>query len=96
LGAAPAKKAVTRVKGRIRWILRPGNQAPWDEVKEARNRVLRGWGNYFAYETRFMAYRAVDHSRDADRSERAFRSSPIVLSQPKISSTRLRFHWLTT
>jgi len=28
LGAAPAKKAVTRVKGRIRQILRPGNQAP--------------------------------------------------------------------
>ena len=32
LGAAPAKKAVQRVKGRIRQILRPGNQAPWAEV----------------------------------------------------------------
>ena len=33
LGAAPAKKAVQRVKGRIRQILRPGNQAPWAAVR---------------------------------------------------------------
>jgi len=61
LGAAPAKKAVERVKGRIRQILRPGNQAPWGEVKGELNRVVRGWANYFAYGTRLMAYRAVDH-----------------------------------
>jgi RNA-directed DNA polymerase len=61
LGAAPAQKAVQRVKGRIRAILRPGNQAPWAEVVQGLNRVLRGWASYFAYGTRWMAYRAVDH-----------------------------------
>jgi len=61
LGAAPAQKAVQRVKGRIRGILGPGNQAPWDDVVVALNSVLRGWAHYFSYGTRLMAYRAVDH-----------------------------------
>jgi RNA-directed DNA polymerase len=61
LGAAPAKKAVKRIKGRIRQILRPTNQEPWEKVVADLNRVLRGWARYFAYGTRLMAYRAVDH-----------------------------------
>ena len=61
LGAAPAKKAVQRVKGRIRQILRPGNQAPWEVVVADLNSVLRGWAHYFSYGTRWLAYRAVDH-----------------------------------
>ncbi len=61
LGAAPAKKAVQRIKGRIREILRPTNQAPWEEVVADLNSVLRGWAHYFAYGTRLMAYRAVEH-----------------------------------
>ena len=61
LGAAPAKKAVKRIKGRVRQILRPTNQEPWEEVVADLNRVLRGWARYFAYGTRLMAYRAVDH-----------------------------------
>ena len=64
LGAAPAKKAVKRVKGRIRQILRPGNQGTWDEVRDELNRAVRGWANYFAYGTRLMAYRAVDNYVD--------------------------------
>jgi RNA-directed DNA polymerase len=60
LGAKPAKKAVQRIKGRIRQILRPTNQAPWDAVVAELNPVLRGWAHYFAYGTRLMAYRAVD------------------------------------
>ena len=61
LGAAPAKKAVQRIKGRIRQVLRPSNQASWDAVVAELNPVLRGWAHYFAYGTRLMAYRAVDN-----------------------------------
>jgi RNA-directed DNA polymerase len=61
LGARPAKKAVQRIKGRIRGILRPANQAPWAAVVAELNPVLRGWAHYFAYGTRLMAYRAVDN-----------------------------------
>jgi RNA-directed DNA polymerase len=61
LGAAPATKAVQRIKGRIRTILRPGNQAPWEAVVADLNSVLRGWAHSFSYGTRLMAYRAVDH-----------------------------------
>jgi RNA-directed DNA polymerase len=61
LGAAPAKKAVQRIKGCLRQILRPSNQAPWAEVVTELNPVLRGWANHFSYGTRLMAYRAVDH-----------------------------------
>jgi RNA-directed DNA polymerase len=37
LGAMPAQKAVKRIKGRIRRILRPTNQAPWEEVVAERS-----------------------------------------------------------
>jgi RNA-directed DNA polymerase len=61
LGAAPAKKAVERIKRRIRQILGPANHAPWDDVVSDLNAVLRGWAAYFSYGTRLMAYRAVEH-----------------------------------
>jgi RNA-directed DNA polymerase len=70
LGPAPAKKAVKRVKGRIRQIRRPGNQGSWDEVKPELNRVVRGWAHYFSYGTRLMAYREVD--RYVEERERHF------------------------
>jgi RNA-directed DNA polymerase len=60
LGAAPAKRAVQRIKGRIRQILCPANHEPWGDVVTQLNPVLRGWAAYFSYGTRLMAYRAVD------------------------------------
>lgn len=48
-GAQPSKKAIARMKERIRQHLRPGNQAPWEEVVEPLNRSVRGWAAYFTY-----------------------------------------------
>src|ERR1700749_2313029 len=61
LGASPSRKSVRRVKQKVGEILVPGNQAPWPEVRDRLNRLLRGWSAYFSYGTRLVAYRAVDN-----------------------------------
>jgi RNA-directed DNA polymerase len=70
LAAKPSKRAVARVKEKLRLILRRGNVSPWEEVVGALNRLLVGWAGYFSYGTRLMAYRAVDNY--VDRSVRNF------------------------
>ena len=61
LGASPSRKSVQRLKGRVGEIMVSSNVDPWGEVQARLNRLLRGWAAYFAYGTRLMAYRAVDH-----------------------------------
>jgi len=60
LGASPSKKSVSRVKTKVRDLLRPGNVGTWDEVRDQLNRVLRGWSGYFSYGTRSQAYQSVN------------------------------------
>ena len=52
LGASPSKKSVQRLKAKVGELLVPGNMAPWDEVRDRLNRLLRGWSAYFCYGTR--------------------------------------------
>jgi RNA-directed DNA polymerase len=59
-GASPSKKSVQRLKTKVRELLVPGNNAPWQEVRDTLNRSLRGWSNYFCHGTRRPAFRGVD------------------------------------
>ena len=61
LGASPSKKSVQRLKGKVGEILVAGNQAPWPEVRDRLNSLLRGWTTYFSHGTRRVAYRAIDN-----------------------------------
>ena len=59
-GARPSKKAVASIKERIRRRLRPGNQAPWEDVARDLNRTVRGWAAYFGYGSVTKARHAVE------------------------------------
>jgi RNA-directed DNA polymerase len=58
-GARPSKKAVASIKENIRRRLRPGNQAPWEDVVRSVNRTVRGWAAYFSYGSTAKARHAV-------------------------------------
>jgi RNA-directed DNA polymerase len=60
LGAQPSKKAVRRLKEKVRAQLRPGNMEPLPDVVQVLNRLLCGWANYFSHGSIFVAYRSVD------------------------------------
>src|ERR1700726_3560961 len=57
LGASPSKKSVSKLQQKVGDLLVRHNVAPWPEVRDQLNRILRGWSNYFGYGTRLMAYR---------------------------------------
>jgi RNA-directed DNA polymerase len=61
LGASPSKKSVARLRQKVNEVLTPSNTAPWPEVRNRLNRILRGWSNYFCQGTRLQAYRAADN-----------------------------------
>jgi RNA-directed DNA polymerase len=61
LGASPSGKSVQRCKERVSELLGAGNMAPWDEVRDSLNRLVRGWTAYFSYGSCALAYRALEH-----------------------------------
>jgi RNA-directed DNA polymerase len=60
LGAVPSKKAVTRLKEKVRQQLRPNNLAPIEQVVDRLNRTVRGWASYFCYGTLMKVRTIVD------------------------------------
>jgi len=61
LGAQPSKKAMERIRKRVSETLRRGRTEPWTEIRDALNRLLRGWAQYFSYGSPGKAFRRVDH-----------------------------------
>src|SRR5262249_15684045 len=59
-GASPSKKSAQRVKARVRELLVPSNTAPWQDVCDELNKILRGWSNCFCDGTRSPAFWSVD------------------------------------
>jgi RNA-directed DNA polymerase len=60
LGTSPSKKSVSRLRRKVGDLLTRRNVAPWPEVKDQLNAILRGWSNYFCCGSRYLQFRAVD------------------------------------
>jgi len=60
LAAKPSKKAVKRLKEKVRALLGRDNTDPLPHVVRAANRLITGWANYFSYGSIAKSYTAVD------------------------------------
>jgi RNA-directed DNA polymerase len=61
LNIFPSKKAVERVRDKIRRKTHSGYKRPLREVVEEVNVILRGWANYFGYGYPRKVFRDVNH-----------------------------------
>ena len=61
LNIHPAKKAVGRLRDKIRAKTLSGYKKPLREAVEEVNTILRGWANYFRYGYPRKVFRAVNH-----------------------------------
>mgnify|MGYP001159226513 FL=1 len=61
LNIFPSKKAVGRLRDKVRELTRSGYKKPLKEVITQVNLVLRGWANYFKYGYPRRVFRALNH-----------------------------------
>jgi len=61
LNVFPSKKAVFRLRGKVRGKTRSGYKKPLREAIEEVNAILRGWANYFRYGYPRKVFRDVNH-----------------------------------
>jgi RNA-directed DNA polymerase len=60
IGYSPSKKSVSKMKRNVGDHLTPGNNRPWDEVRDRLNQKLRGWKAYFGLGSKTRAYEVID------------------------------------
>lgn len=60
IGCSPSKKSVNRIKEKVGEHLKPGNVAPWEQVRDQLNQKLRGWKAYFNLGSPTRAYEVLD------------------------------------
>ncbi|MBW2580904.1 MAG: group II intron reverse transcriptase/maturase [Deltaproteobacteria bacterium] len=61
-GASPSKVSVSRLRQKVKTLLRPCEKGAWPDVRDRLNALLRGWSTYFCYGTTMIAYRAVERN----------------------------------
>ena len=60
IGASPSRKSVQRLKDKVGGMLVPANVGRWEEVRDALNRLLRGWCGYFSPGSHYVTDRAIE------------------------------------
>jgi RNA-directed DNA polymerase len=62
MGAKPSRISVKRLKGKVRYLLRPCEKGSWPEVRDRLNALLRGWCQYYSYGWTQPEYRGVERN----------------------------------
>ena len=60
IGASPSAKSCKRLRAKVHDVLSPGTNAPWAEVRDQLNTMLRGWRGYFDYGAAAVVHHEVD------------------------------------
>jgi len=60
IGASPSGRSVQRLKDKVGAMLVPGNKGRWSDVRDALNRMLRGWAGYFSPGSHYTTDKVIE------------------------------------